>query len=72
MKIFSLLLLMSEALYLNKLARDNKLLEKGTYIIALTYLLMSFLIPYRISFYAHRECFDHHRIQRVHRYVQNQ
>lgn len=51
MKIFSLLLLMSEALYLNKLARDNKLLEKGTYIIALTYLLMSFLIPYRISFF---------------------
>ena len=48
-KIISLLLLTSEALYLNKIAKDYKLLERGTYITALTFLLIAFLIPYRIT-----------------------
>jgi hypothetical protein len=50
-KIFAFIALISEALYLNKIARDYKLLEKSTYVIALTFLLMSFLIPYRISIF---------------------
>lgn len=51
MKIISLVLLTSEALYLNKIAKDFKLLERGTYIPALTFLLMAFLIPFRITFF---------------------
>lgn len=51
LKIISLLMLTSEALYLNKIAKDFKLLERGTYITALTFLLIAFLIPYRITFF---------------------
>lgn len=50
-KVFKYLLLITEALYVNKIARDNKLLEKSTYVFALTFLLISFLIPFRISLF---------------------
>ena len=48
-KIFKYILLITEALYLNKIARDNKLLEKSTYVFAMTFLLISFLIPFKIT-----------------------
>jgi hypothetical protein len=50
-KIISFTLLISEALYLNKISKDFKLLERGTYITALTFLLIGFLIPYRITIF---------------------
>lgn len=50
-KIFKYLLLISEAIYINKIARDNKLLEKATNVFALTFLLFSFLIPFKISLF---------------------
>ena len=48
-KIFKYILLIAEALYINKIARDNKLLEKSTYVFAMTFLLISFLIPFKIT-----------------------
>lgn len=50
-KIFKYLLLITEAFYINKIGRDNKLLEKSTYVFALTFLLISFLIPFEISLF---------------------
>ncbi|MEY2594867.1 MAG: hypothetical protein RI965_139 [Bacteroidota bacterium] len=50
-KIFKYLLLITEALYINKIARDNKLLEKSTYVVAMTFLLICFLIPFKISLF---------------------
>jgi hypothetical protein len=50
-KIISYTLLMAEAFYLNKISRDYKLLEKGTFIVAMAFLLMNFLIPTKISLF---------------------
>lgn len=50
-KVFKYLLLITEALYINKIARDNKLLEKSNYIFAMSFLLISFLIPFKTSLF---------------------
>lgn len=50
-KVFKYLLLITEAFYINKIARDNKLLEKSTYLFAMTFLLISFLTPFKISLF---------------------
>ncbi len=49
-KIIRYLILIAEAFYLNKIAIDNKLLERSTFLVALTFLLLHFLMPFKASF----------------------
>ena len=46
------LAIFGEALYLNKVASDNKLLGKSNALVALTFLLFNFLVPYKSTFLA--------------------
>lgn len=50
-KIFKYIVLITEAFYLNKIGRDNKLLERSTHIHSMTFLLISFLIPFNITIF---------------------
>ena len=48
--IIRYLIITAEAFYLNKIAIDNKLLERSTFLVALSFLLLNFLIPFKASF----------------------
>lgn len=50
-KLFKFLLLFGEALYFNKIVKDLKMIEKSNSYFALTFLVISFFIPFTTTFF---------------------
>ena len=49
LRILNIILLLTEALFLNKLVNDHRLMEKPGFVPAMTFLLIQALLPYRID-----------------------
>lgn len=49
LRIFNIILLLIESLFLNKIVVDHRLMEKPGFIPAMTFLLIQALLPYRIN-----------------------
>lgn len=48
-RIINIILLLTEALFLNKIVSDHRLMDKPGFIPAMTFLLIQSLLPYRIN-----------------------
>lgn len=49
LRIFNIILLLTEALFLNKIVQDHRLMDKPGFVPAMTFLLVHALLPFRID-----------------------